>query len=116
MSKRSDLLYLGHMLDTARSAYSKISAVTRPEFDRDENLQLAVTHLLQIIGEAARRVPEVARAKYPDIPWSQIIGMRHKLVHDYFEISLDDVWRTANEDLMPLIATLEKHTPPEPPP
>ena len=116
MSKRSDLLYLGHMLDTARRAHGKATAVTRAEFDRDENLQIAVTHLLQIIGEAARRTPEEIRREHPEIPWSDIIGMRHKLVHDYTEIRLDEVWRTALEDLRPLIDILERIVPSEPPP
>lgn len=115
MSKRSEILYLGNMLDSARSANMKVSSVTRAQFDADENLQLALTFLLQIIGEAARHVSEETQKAHPEIPWVDIIGMRHKLVHDYFEIRPDEVWKTASEDLPVLIAALEKIVPPVPP-
>jgi uncharacterized protein with HEPN domain len=58
-----------------------------------------VVRELAIVCEAARRIDESIQKIYSDIPWSDIIGMRHKLIHDYFEIDIDEVWRTAQDDL-----------------
>jgi uncharacterized protein with HEPN domain len=67
---------------------------------------------LQIIGEAARALPEEIRAKMPDIPWSKVIGMRHILVHDYFGIDTEVVWDAVQRDLPSLrekITSLLQH-------
>jgi uncharacterized protein with HEPN domain len=66
-----------------------------------------VVRLLEIIGEAASRVPIDGRSRYPDIPWPQIIGMRNRLIHGYNSVDFDILWQTAREDLPPLIAALE---------
>src|SRR6185436_17703591 len=76
MSSRSDLLYLGHMLDYARRAHAKAAAVTRTEFFANEDLQVVVTHFIQTVGEAARRIPSETCARYPEIDWLRITGMR----------------------------------------
>lgn len=114
MSSRSDLLYLGHMLDYARRAHAKAAGATRDEFFANEDLQVVVTHFLQIVGEAARRVPPELCALHPEIDWLRITGMRHKIVHDYFEVDLNVVWDAAINDLPDLTAALERIIPPEP--
>jgi len=68
-------------------------------FEKDELLQTWFLRHLQIIGEAARSVPEDVRAMAPDIPWPKIIGMRNVLVHGYFEIDKDVVWDAAHRDV-----------------
>lgn len=81
---------------------SESSATQRQDgnaFDSDELIQNWVVHHLQIIGEAARRLSEDWKAAHPDIPWRAIVGMRHILVHSYFEIDLDVVWSTVENDL-----------------
>jgi len=65
---QGDLLYLGHMLDVSAQAIEKIRDKSREDFDADENLRLALAHLVQMIGEAARRVSSESRQKYPQIP------------------------------------------------
>lgn len=115
MSKRTDLLYFGHMLDSARGVQRRVAGRTRAEFDASEDLQIILTHLLQIIGEAARQVPQEARLANPQIAWIEIIGMRHRIVHNYTEINLNVVWKAATEHVPVLVAALEKITPPEPP-
>ena len=110
---KSDIVYLGHMLDSARSAVDKLSAKTRAEYDADDTLRLALVHLIQIIGEAARRVSEPTRLAYPEVPWHQIIGMRHRVVHDYFNVDYDIVWQVITRDLPPLINTLAPLVPNE---
>ena len=76
-------------------------------FAEDERQQVWVIHHLQIIGEAANRLSEGFRADHPEIPWDQIIGMRHVLVHGYFEIDLDIVWAVIEKDLSPLGRAIE---------
>lgn len=74
----------------------------RASFDDDELIQVWVVRHLQIVGEAAGRLSEIARCERPDIPWRKIIGMRHVLVHGYFEVDLDLVWSVVEHDLAPL--------------
>ena len=84
----------------------------RSAFDQDELLQVWFLRHLQIIGEAARRLPEEIRNLAPDIPWHKIIGMRNVLVHGYFEIDLDVVWDAVQQDvplLKPAVEALLKN-------
>jgi uncharacterized protein with HEPN domain len=68
-------------------------------FEADERTQVWIVHYIQIIGEASRALSEDLRTRYPQIPWSVIIGMRHILVHDYFGIDLAEVWAVVERDL-----------------
>lgn len=102
-----DLVYVWHMLETARKAVSKIQGISRETYDADENLRLALIHLIQIIGEAARQVSREFCANHPDIRWADIIGMRHKVVHDYLGVDDDIVWQVATDDLPKLVTALE---------
>lgn len=109
--QRDDFVYAGHMLDVARSIVAKVAGRSRGEYDADENLRLALTHLIQTIGEAARRVSEAFQQSQPQIPWKNIIGTRHRVVHDYLHVDYDLVWDVATVDVYPLIAELEKIVP-----
>ncbi|MHC5054755.1 MAG: HepT-like ribonuclease domain-containing protein [Planctomycetota bacterium] len=113
--QRDDLVYVGHMLDMARKVLGKVAGLSREDFDGDENLRIAVTHLLQVIGEAASRVSNEFRDAHRDVPWHEIVGMRHKVVHDYLQVDEDVVWDTATEELGPLAESLEQIVPPDPP-
>ena len=84
------------------------------EYDADEDVRLALTHLIQTLGEAARRVSLSFQEAHPDIPWRHIIGMRHKVVHDYLEVDYDLVWDVVTAELPPLVRELERFLPPEP--
>jgi uncharacterized protein with HEPN domain len=106
-----DELYLSHMLETARKAIAKSQAVTREIYDEDENLRLALAHLVQILGEAARHVTFETQASHPDIPWREIVGMRHKIVHDYMNLDEDVLWEVVTHDLRPLVVALEHIAP-----
>ena len=92
----------------ARKAAAKASGVTYEAYEADENLRLALTHLVQVIGEAARQVSREFSREHTEIPWQDIVGMRHKVVHDYLGVDEDVVWRVVTEDLPPLIASLQK--------
>ena len=73
----------------------------------DKKTQYAVIRCLEVIGEAAKNIPDKSRTKCPDIPWQEICGMRDKLIHDYFGIDLKTVWDTIHEDLPPLQKAVE---------
>ncbi|MEO0539018.1 MAG: DUF86 domain-containing protein [Cyanobacteria bacterium P01_A01_bin.123] len=108
MSQRDDRVYIGHMLDIANKAIGFVEGLERKDFDNNELLRLSLTHLLQVIGEAARRVSPDFRANYPTIPWKAVVGMRSKVVHDYLDVDEDVVWDTIKNDLPFLIIELEK--------
>jgi len=104
---RSTERRLADILEAVRRIQRKVEDVDRDEFGRDEMLQVWVVHHLQIIGEACRNLPEDLRDRYSDIPWSEIIGMRHYLVHEYFQIDLDTTWNVVRNELDPLAEDLE---------
>ncbi len=108
-----DLVFIGHMLDTARKISAKLEGRVRADFDADENLRLALTHLLQIIGEAAGRLSPKFRQEHPSVNWKAVVGMRHKVVHDYLNVDEDVVWRTVVQEIPVLIAELQKIAPGE---
>ena len=72
------------------------------------NSSLHLIKDIEIVGEAASRVTEAARRDLPWIPWEEIVGMRNRLVHAYFDINLDILWNTTQEDLPELIVQLER--------
>src|SRR3990172_5473644 len=108
---RDDGVYLGHMLDTARKAAGRGKGKSRAEYDADEDLRIVLAHLVQTIGEAAARVSTACRDAHPDIPWRQIMGIRHRIVHDYMDVDYDVLWEVATRDLPRLIAQLETIVP-----
>ncbi len=84
-----------------------VTGFSRSDLDTNDMLRYATIYLIEVIGESARRVSASTRTQYPQIPWSDIIGMRHRLAHGYDEIDLDLLWDTVMIDLPPLIAMLE---------
>ncbi len=108
MTAIDDLTRLHHMHDAAREALAFISGKAREDLANDRMLVLAVVKDLEIIGEAAGRISAECRARYPEIPWAVIVGMRNRLTHAYFSIDLDIVWDTATNDLAPLVEQLER--------
>jgi uncharacterized protein with HEPN domain len=104
--EHEDEVYLDHMLQTARKAIAKLGGRSRAEFDADEDLQIVLAHLVQVIGEAAGRVSEPFKALHAGVPWRRIVGMRHRIVHDYMNINLDILWEVATRNLPDLAAML----------
>lgn len=115
MTRHDDLLYFGHMLDAAREAAALVVDVDEAVFYGNRLLQLGLTKLVEIVGEAARHVSPSGKTSMPTVPWPKIVGMRHRLVHDYTDLKLDILWGVVTVDLPPLIAALETVVPPEPP-
>lgn len=110
MSK-DDGIYLGHMLDLADKALTKLRGKSRADFDHDENLQMALTLILQNLGEAARHVSSAGKNALAHLPWKQIVGMRNRIVHDYLHVDYDIVWDVVTVDLPGLADDLRKSLP-----
>jgi uncharacterized protein with HEPN domain len=106
--QKDDAVRLRHMLDAAKEAAFFAQNKTRSSLDTDRQLVLSLVKSIEIIGEAAATVTTKCREDFPQIPWRDIVSMRNRLIHAYFDINLDILWKTVVEDLPPLIAELEK--------
>ncbi len=95
------------MLDAAREAVAFARGRSRGDLDRERMLVLALVRCIEIVGEAAAQVGQETRDRHGGIPWANIVGMRNRLIHAYFDVDLDRVWATVTDDLPPLIAKLE---------
>ena len=91
--------YLGDILDAMDKAEDFTGSMSLQAFKSDDKTVYAVIRSLEIIGEAAKKVPAHLRRRFPDIPWKSLAGMRDKLIHDYVGVSLEVVWRTVKEDI-----------------
>lgn len=103
-----DKVRLQHMLETAQLALQFISGVDQEHFKKNIGLQFQVTRALDIIGEAAVSVSEAFKRDHPHLPWVQLSRMRNRLIHAYFNVNLNLVWKTLTDDLPPLIAELQR--------
>ena len=108
MPRRDDKTLLRDMIEAARSAVSAIEGSEQAALAADHVRALGLVKCLEIVGEAAGRLSAELRARQPAIPWAQIIGMRNRLVHAYFEIDYEQVWKALTEDLPPLIEQWER--------
>jgi uncharacterized protein with HEPN domain len=104
----NDAVRLRHMLEYASKALLFAKGKSRADLDNDEQLRLALVQLIQIVGEAASRVSRKFQEQTPSIPWADIIGTRNRLIHAYFDINLNVLWDTINDDLPPLVGQLQK--------
>ncbi len=96
-----------HMIEAAEQALAFTRGRQREDLDADAMLRLALTRAMEIVGEAAAQVSDEGRTGLPDIPWPQVIGMRNRLVHAYFDINLNILWDTVHLALPPLLEKLE---------
>jgi uncharacterized protein with HEPN domain len=108
MSRHESDIRLRHMLDHAKEAVAMAAGRTRGELDTDHQLNLSLARLLEIVGEAAGRVTSEERLRHPDIPWTEIVGLRNRLIHSYDSVDFDILWQIVSDDLPLLIEALEK--------
>jgi uncharacterized protein with HEPN domain len=105
---KDDSIYIDHILRSIERIQMYLAGKDRSSFDDEYVTQDAVVRQLEIIGEATKRVSKEFRAKHPDIPWSDMAGMRDVLIHDYIDVDFDVVWKTASENIPVLKELLEK--------
>jgi len=107
MSHHDPMVRLRHMLSHAREAVAMTQGKARADLNSDRQLNLALVRLLEIVGEAAARVPVEEREKCPQIPWLDIVGLRNRLIHGYDSVDFDILWQIVQDDLPRLIQALE---------
>lgn len=95
-----------HMRDACQSGARFIQGKARGDLERDEMLRFALVRAIEIVGEAAAKVSDETRQLAPGIPWREAVGIRNRLIHAYFDVDLDVLWRTATEDLPELLLSL----------
>ena len=101
-----DAIRLRHLIEAAETAQRFTAGRSRRDLDDDEMLRLALTKLVEIVGEAAKQVTEATKAEHPTVPWSAAARMRDRLVHHYFDIDVDVLWATVQDDLPALVRAL----------
>ena len=107
MPKRNPDLLVEDMLDALRKIRLYTEGMSYSSFFQDEKTIDAVVRNFEILGEAARQMPEDFVSGHPDVPWRNIAGLRNRIVHDYFGLDLDIVWQIIQNDLVPLQTQLK---------
>jgi len=107
-SKREYIDYLQDMLEASAKALQFVRDIDFQAFSKNEEKVFAVIRALEIIGEAAKNIPKSIRGRYQEIPWEDIVGMRNKVIHGYFGVDIEVIWKTVHEDLPLLQAALAR--------
>ena len=108
MSKRDWRLFISDILESIEKIERYTLGVSYEEFMKDDKLKDAVVRNLEIIGEAANYIPDEIKVKYKDIPWRQIVGLRHRLIHGYFVVDYDIVWNIIIKDIPRLKTAIKR--------
>ena len=107
MSRRDPMVAVQQMRDHGREAMEMAQGRHRVDLDLDRMLNLALVRLMEVLGEAARRVPDEFRTRYPHVPWQDTTDLRNVLIHDYDTVDFDELWRIIQVHLPPLVQQLE---------
>jgi uncharacterized protein with HEPN domain len=102
MKKREFSDYVQDILNSMEEVEEFTKGITHNEFVNDRKTVNAVIRSLEVLGEAAKKIPERIKTKYPQVPWKRMSGMRDKLIHEYFGVDLEKVWLVVKEELPPI--------------
>lgn len=105
---RDPLIFLDHILESIALIEKYVFDITEASFIADIGTQDKIIRRLSIIGEAASQLPENFRLEHPQVKWKEIIGMRNFLIHEYFGVTISEVWITVKRDLPELRGQIEK--------
>lgn len=97
--KRDIGVYLEDIIESIERIQEYVKNKSKKAFENNFKLQDAVVRRFEIIGEAIKSIPQSVKNKYPKIPWKKVAGMRDVLIHEYFEVNLERVWKTIKEDM-----------------
>ncbi|MBU1327081.1 DUF86 domain-containing protein [Patescibacteria group bacterium] len=116
--KKNYLVYISDIIDAIEHIESYCTRVNEANFSRDTLLQDAVIRRFQIIGEAAGKIPDELRKKFPNIPWKKIVAQRNLIIHDYATVRFEEVWMVIQKDfpvLKPQLIEVKKYLQKHPP-
>ena len=105
---RSDRIYITHIIKSIETILFYVDSISESEFYNNQLVSDAVIRNFEVLGEAAKRVSQVSREKYPKLPWRQMAGMRDRLIHNYEGVNLQQVWDTIVDVLPTLRKDLEE--------
>jgi len=100
--------YIEDIISATGKVMDFVKNISYEEFIQDDKTVFAVVRALEIIGEAAKNIPDDIRKNYPEIPWKDMTGMRDKVIHEYFGVKLSIVWGAVKEEIPPLKPIFEK--------
>ncbi len=106
--QQDDRIRLNHMLDACHAATAFLSDRKRNDLEEDLLLVFGLVRAIEVVGEAASKVSEQTREQYPQVPWNQIVGMRNRLIHAYFDVDTGILWNTATSAVPALAKQLEE--------
>jgi uncharacterized protein with HEPN domain len=104
---KDDLVFIDHILLCIEKIQDYTIDLSQEDFNDNELVQDAVIRNIEIIGEASKKISKDLKAQYPEVPWKVMSGMRDKLIHDYFGVDVDVVWKTVKEDIPYLKSLIE---------
>lgn len=108
MKRRDYRDYLQDILDAVNDIESFVGNMSYEDFKKDKKTLNAVVRSIEIIGEASKNIPGALKAKHKELPWKRMIGMRDKLVHAYFGVDVEILWKAIKEDIPPLRKSIQK--------
>lgn len=100
--KKEDIVFIGHILEQIEIIEKSTNSISREEFDMNLDIKDATIRRLEIMGEAVKNISKISKENYPEVEWKNIMGIRDKIIHKYFEIDWDIVWEVIKQDIKPL--------------
>lgn len=99
MSERSYRLYLNDILDSIKKIENYTGDLSYKDFIENDMIRDAVLRNLEVIGEAAKSIPDEVRDQYPDVPWRRIVGLRNIVIHEYFGVDFENIWKIIKDNI-----------------